>query len=127
MAVQRKVLSASEDASMYGTHSCKRTTLHWAARANLSLDSRRLLGNHVVKSDGSWLAYSVDGLSGPIKELKTVLNMVGERKLAVVGQEQTGHVEMEPDSSSKWIGDYQVEFLIGASCTGPCRREPGLP
>eukprot|EP00971_Amphidinium_carterae_P341696 6480643-Amphidinium_carterae.1 len=61
------------DLSRYGSHSCKRTTLHWLAAAGASIEDRRLLGHHVLRSDGSWLAYSRDALQTPmVKYTKTV-------------------------------------------------------
>eukprot|EP00971_Amphidinium_carterae_P091276 1806673-Amphidinium_carterae.1 len=77
----------------YSSHSCKRTLLHWAAVANLSLDSRRLLGGHVLSTDAWWLAYSVDGLVGPIQEMKKVLTLVSEQRLEVLGED----VALAPD------------------------------
>ena len=69
------------DVSSYSTHSCKRTTLYWAAIDGLSLDTRRLLGGHVLRSDGSWLAYSVEALAAPLRELGNTIEKVKTGKL----------------------------------------------
>ena len=60
----------------HGTHSCKRTTLHWASAAGLSLDDRRLLGHHVIKADGSWMAYARDALSPLLSKYEDIVNRV---------------------------------------------------
>eukprot|EP00971_Amphidinium_carterae_P002840 55789-Amphidinium_carterae.1 len=39
--------------------------------------TRRLLGNHVLKRDGSWLAYSEEALSAPLSTLRTVIAKMG--------------------------------------------------
>eukprot|EP00971_Amphidinium_carterae_P346926 6488686-Amphidinium_carterae.2 len=44
--------------------------------------------------------------------------MVGEKKLAVVGQDQTSHVEMELESSSTDATSGSETFKLS---TGPCR------
>eukprot|EP00971_Amphidinium_carterae_P057968 1146499-Amphidinium_carterae.1 len=61
------------DLSRYGSHSCKRTTLHWLAAAGASIEDRRLLGHHVLRSDGSWLAYSHDALQAPMVKYTKVV------------------------------------------------------
>ena len=87
---------SEESLSTYSTHSCKRTLLYWAALDGLSLDSRRLLGGHVVKSDGSWLAYSVEALAGPLKELASTLSRFGKE----VDEPKAGQVVEDDPSSS---------------------------
>eukprot|EP00971_Amphidinium_carterae_P323622 6431213-Amphidinium_carterae.1 len=92
-AIKEKIIPTSPGPESYGTHSCKRTLLYWAALDGLPLDVRRLLGGHVLKSDGSWLAYSVEGMSAPLRELKKVIQKDTEGKLTVGAKDPENHVE----------------------------------
>ena len=56
-----------------GTHSLKATTLAWAAKAGLSLSTRRLLGQHALPHDKSVLEYSRDELAEPLRQMKELL------------------------------------------------------
>eukprot|EP00971_Amphidinium_carterae_P228622 4534777-Amphidinium_carterae.1 len=106
-AIKEKIIPTSPDISgpeAYGTHSCKRTLLHWAALDGLPLDVRRLLGGHVLKSDGSLLAYSVEGMSAPL-----------ERAQEVGAKDPENHDSAELDE----------ELIEPASrCTGMSSTEP---
>ena len=64
------------DAHQYGTHSCKRTTLHWIAISGMGLDECRLLGHHVIRAGGSWMAYSKDLMFTLTKKYVEVLEKV---------------------------------------------------
>ena len=76
-------MMAKVNEELFATHSGKRTLLHWAAVAGLSVDVRRLLGHHVVKTDASWLTYSADAMSAPVRELINVIKQVAKGELAV--------------------------------------------
>eukprot|EP00971_Amphidinium_carterae_P323509 6429083-Amphidinium_carterae.1 len=60
----------------FGSHSCKATLLSWAAKFDLPLHVRALLGGHVSASDVSILTYSRDELAGPLRQLGRVLEAV---------------------------------------------------
>eukprot|EP00971_Amphidinium_carterae_P205322 4075265-Amphidinium_carterae.1 len=60
----------------FGSHSCKATLLSWAAKFDLPLHVRALLGGHVSASDASILTYSRDELAGPLRQLGRVLAAV---------------------------------------------------
>ena len=62
-----------------GTHSLKSTLLSWCAKAGVSMDDRRLLGNHIQKKDISVLTYSRDTLSAPLRRLKYVVGRVRDK------------------------------------------------
>ena len=92
----------------HATHSCKRTTLYWAALAGLDLDSRRLLGNHTVKADGSWLAYSVEAMRAPVNKLFAVYAKVD-------GGELPGDVEV----ATPVVGEVEaVESSVASGSSG---------
>ena len=57
--------------------------------AGCSLDTRRLLGNHVARSDAAWMAYSVEGLAGPLREMGLVLQRVSAGRLVDL---KSGHL-----------------------------------
>eukprot|EP00971_Amphidinium_carterae_P352540 6492644-Amphidinium_carterae.1 len=109
-AILEGVLPSDTDADMFSSHSCKRTLLHWAAADGLSLDDRRLLGNHVLRSDGSWIAYSVDGLRGPIVSVSRTIQKVSQGELEVTGERIQPRKEERLDESSEdsaEVGDEQ--------------------
>ena len=87
-AMRDQVVSPNIEPSSHGTHSCKRTTLHWIAVAGFNLDERRLLGHHVIRSDGSWMAYSRDALTVPMERLRRVVRDVMSGALKVYGSEE---------------------------------------
>ena len=99
-----KELITCDDYNKFSSHSCKRTLLSWAAKAGLDLDTRRLLGHHVIKSDGSWLAYSHDALAHPVNELIKVISneTVDQKKDETpnqVGRDETPDVDLDITSS----------------------------
>lgn len=59
-----------------GTHSLKTTLLSWAAKAGLDHETRRTLGGHISKADGSMMAYSRDGIAGPLLKLEMLVSQV---------------------------------------------------
>eukprot|EP00971_Amphidinium_carterae_P051668 1016921-Amphidinium_carterae.1 len=94
-AIVNRILPKSTVVDSYSSHSCKRTLLHWAAADGMSLDDRRLLGNHVLKTDGSWLAYSHDGLAGPVANMKRAIRKVASGELTVEGS------SLQPDTGTQ--------------------------
>eukprot|EP00971_Amphidinium_carterae_P148876 2951458-Amphidinium_carterae.1 len=82
-ALRSNILPKTVEPASFGTHSCKRTLLYWATAAGLELDVRRLLGGHVLRSDGSWLAYSVEGMMAPMRQLTSVIQKVAGGEVVV--------------------------------------------
>lgn len=62
--------------SNVGTHSCKATILSWLAKAGVSLETRRILGMHTTPGEQMPLVYSRDALSGPLREMQSVLDEI---------------------------------------------------
>ena len=60
------------------THSLKTTLLSWAAKAQMDISDRRLLGHHVDPSTVSPLTYSRDALAGPLEKLWQIVCRVKE-------------------------------------------------
>ena len=72
-----KMLRESPEAvSNVGTHSCKTTVLSWLAKAGVSLETRRILGMHTTPGEQTLLVYSRDALSGPLREMQSVIDEV---------------------------------------------------
>ena len=69
-------IPASVVESDYATQSGKRTCMYWLALSGAPLDERRLLGHHVVRTDASWLAYSVEALTPLVAKLQEVIDKV---------------------------------------------------
>ena len=89
------------DVAKYASHNCKWTQLYWAILSNLDLDTRRLLGNHTVKADGSWLAYSVEAMRALVNKLVAVYAKVDSGELLedqVVLDEPSGVGRKEAES-----------------------------
>ena len=115
-ALRRMFLKAVEagsclwaDVAKFATHSCKRTTLYWAALAGMDLDTRRLLGNHTVKADGSWLAYSVEAMRAPVNKIFAVYAKVDSGELF-------GEVEV---ADRPLVGEVEaVESSVGSLSSG---------
>ena len=95
----------------YSTHSCKRTMLFWAAVDGLSLDNRRLLGGHVLRSDGSWLAYSVEALAAPLRELSKTVGKVKNGSLLKMVENQEGQSESSSSSTDLSSGAETKQML----------------
>ncbi len=66
----------AQEASAYGTHSCKATLLSWAAKSGMPKPDRRLLGGHAAPKDRSVLEYSRDALGEPLRKLSILLDKV---------------------------------------------------
>eukprot|EP00971_Amphidinium_carterae_P147591 2925024-Amphidinium_carterae.1 len=108
-AIAAGVLPPDTDVEQFSSHSCKRTLLHWAAADGLPLDDRRLLGNHVLRSDGSWIAFSIDGLRGPVASLAKTIGKVGRGELVVSGAQikpkEPSRAEESSTESSESLGE----------------------
>ena len=61
-----------------GAHSLKATCLSWCAKAGTDRGHRRLLGYHVKRDDKSMETYSRDGMAAPLRDLKHVIDMIGD-------------------------------------------------
>eukprot|EP00971_Amphidinium_carterae_P071957 1422880-Amphidinium_carterae.1 len=72
--------------------------MYWLRLAGVDLDTRRLRGNHVVKSDASWMAYSGDALVGPLKVIKFNIAEVAAGKVSVPGYVPSGEAGCGHDS-----------------------------
>ena len=99
-AKEDQVINLNTTIGDHGTHSCKRTTLHWVSVAGLPLDERRLLGHHVIRADGSWMAYARDALSALMEKYEEVVKKVFKAELKVLGVENLGIPEQEPTGES---------------------------
>ena len=62
-----------------GTHSCKVTGLSWASKYGMDLQSRTLLGYHLLKEFGSTITYSRDALAEPLRKFDLVLKHIRMR------------------------------------------------
>ena len=62
---------SNESVSNVGTHSCKTTVLSWLAKAGI-----RILGMHTSPGEQTPLVYSRDALSGPLREMQSVIDEV---------------------------------------------------
>ena len=62
------------------SHSLKPTCLSFCAKAGLSLQSRQLLGYHVVKGQASALIYRRDNVGAPVEELCGIIDDVSAGK-----------------------------------------------
>ena len=67
------------DMDNVGTHSCKVTGLSWAAKFGMDLQSRTLLGYHLLKEFGSTITYSRDSLAEPLRKFDQVLKQIRMR------------------------------------------------
>ena len=83
-----------------GTHSLKATLLSWLAKAGLDHESRRLLGGHVSKVDGSMMAYSRDGLAGPLLKLERLVDQV-----------RLGLFDPDAHRAGRWKEDEQEQVV----------------
>ena len=63
---------------LIATHSLKATTLAWAAKFDLPLESRALLGYHVARELTSTLCYSRDAQAGPLRLLMQLIAAIRE-------------------------------------------------
>ena len=61
-----------------GLHSLKATLLAWAARAELPVGVRKILGYHTSGQDEMVLLYSRDALAGPLRALMRLLAAIRE-------------------------------------------------
>ena len=64
------------DAAGFSSHSLKSCYLSWAAKFNLDLDTRTILGYHVLPGRTSTFIYGRDNLAGPLRELERMLDHV---------------------------------------------------
>ena len=67
---------SNQSVSNIGTHSCKTTVLSWLAKAGIPLESRRILGMHTTPGEQTPLLYSRDALSGPLRDMQSVIDEV---------------------------------------------------
>ena len=104
-AKEDQVIKLTTIIADHGTHSCKRTTLHWVSVAGLPLDERRLLGHHVIRADGSWMAYARDALSALMDKYEEVVKRVFRAELKVLGVENLGIPEPEAASQSSTVAE----------------------
>ena len=74
-----------------GTHSLKCTLLSWLAKSGTDHEARRLLGGHISKADGSMIAYSRDGLAGPLLKL-----------LILIEQVRSGDFDPDMNRAGRW-------------------------
>ena len=57
----------------------KATALSWCSKFNLSIETRQLLGHHVLSSQTTCLTYSRDAQSGPLREYEDMLSHIRAR------------------------------------------------
>ena len=112
-AVVEADLAEEFDFSTFGTHSCKRTGMHWLAAAGVDLDTRRLLGHHVLRSDGSWLAYSHDAMQVPLTKFADVVEKVFASELKVFGADARGQ-DAQAETQEVAGGMVTEERMAGA-------------
>ena len=67
---------------LLGTHTCKVTGLSWLAKYNADLQTRALLGYHLLKDFGSTLTYSRDAMSGPLRVFDKLLSDIRSKTFA---------------------------------------------
>jgi hypothetical protein len=67
---------------LIGTHTCKVTGLSWLAKYNADLQTRALLGYHLLKEFGSTLTYSRDAMSGPLRVFDKLLSDIRSKSFA---------------------------------------------
>ena len=72
--------SSKSEVSNVSTHSLKATTLSWCSKAGVSEERRRLLGYHTQPGSVALLHYSRDALSGPLRALEHVMELIRNKK-----------------------------------------------
>ena len=65
---------------LIGTHTCKVSGLSWCSKYGLDLQTRALLGYHLLKEFGSTLTYSRDALSQPLRLFDEILKAIRSGK-----------------------------------------------
>ena len=81
------------------------------------------VGYHVIKADGSWMAYARDALSAPMEKYHTIVNDVIGNKFKIYGSTQWDEETDEDDNagSSNEAGDQRSDDLEADRS----RQEPG--
>lgn len=75
-SILREIGYSPEEVSNIGSHSLKATVLSWCAKAGTPKESRRALGYHVSPGDKATAAYSRDFMSGPLREMIKVIQLI---------------------------------------------------
>ena len=65
---------------LIGTHTCNVSGLSWCSKYGLDLQTRALLGYHLLKEFGSTLTYSRDALSQPLRLFDEILKAIRSGK-----------------------------------------------
>ena len=68
--------AGADEVNKYGTHSCKATTLSWAAKAGMDRVTRATLGYHSKGRDGTELVYGRDNVAGPLRLLEELIGKI---------------------------------------------------
>ena len=58
---------------------CKATALSWCSKFDMSIETRQLLGHHVLSSQTTCLTYSRDAQSGPLREYENMLSHIRDK------------------------------------------------
>ena len=104
-----------EDVEGTTSQGCKATALSWCSKFNVPIETRQLLGHHVLSSQVTCFTYSRDAQSGPLRAYEEVLENIRSRKflpdLGRSGRFVKRRIDSAPFSVAEALGeDGTVEF-----------------
>ena len=100
------------------THSLKATTLSWAAKHGMCLQSRTILGYHVLSSEMTTLHYSRDALSGPLREMQGVYDDI-RSNIFKPDESRSGYFTVARNRKSNQQSKTKSDSESSSSSSGP--------